>query len=609
MGLVRFALPALALLTLGFGLERSASAQLQPTRAGDPTGFAFDPGDAPPIPATAAAPPSMSTDEADAALPAELEGEIVVDVRDDATDADLADLARTYGLTLTPNSPWSNAHDKLEDAHVNVADEARVLDALSHDARVTHAEAMSVYRASFVPDDPLFQEKQWHLQRVGATSAWEYACGRDVTVAVIDTGVACWDQGPFSRGSDLAGTRCERGYDFVNDRAEAADDHGHGTHVAGTIAQTTNNGRGAAGLAFCARLMPIKVLTKQGWGTVANVAEGIRFAADEGASVINLSLGGPIKSRILEDAVDHALSRGVVVVAAAGNSGRSVGFPAAYEGVIAVSATDANDKIAWFSSRGPEVTIAAPGVAVTQQTVCDGGKNKCELFGTFSGTSMASPHVAGAAALLMSNGVTAPAAVRAALENAATPKDDANLYGAGVLDAGRAVRGEFVRRLGLRFGWLAALAVWVWRRIRGRGGRASFSPLAVGGALFAATGLFPVAPMLGLVSLAGALRPYVELLARPFGEWDLAFGPALHRWLPLAGALPAFGLVAVFFGVPRLRPLVGGFALGAAALAAQLAWSGDASFALGLWPMRAYLLASVAVCAWIARVGLDTKRA
>jgi serine protease len=353
--------------------------------------------------------------------------------------------------------------------------------------------------------------------------------------------------------------------------------------------------------------MPIKVLTKQGWGTVANVAEGIRFAADEGASVINLSLGGPIKSRILEDAVDHALSRGVVIVAAAGNSGRSVGYPAAYDGVIAVSATDASDKIAWFSSRGPEVTIAAPGVAVTQQTVCDSGKNKCELFGTFSGTSMASPHVAGAAALLLSNGVTDPAAVRRALESSATPRDDANLYGAGVLDAGRAVRGEFMRRLELRFGWLLAIAMWIWRRIRRRGGSPSFSPLAVGGALFAATGLFPFAPMLGLVARAGALRPYVELLARPFGEWDLALG--VHRWLPLAGALPAFGLVAVFFGVRRLRPLVGGFALGASALAAQLAWSGDASFALGLWPMRAYLLASVLVCAWIARVGLDAKRA
>jgi len=591
---VRLATPVLAVALALFARGAWAQVSTEDTR---------------PIPATAESPPSLATDEAEAALPAELEGEIVVDVRDDATDTDVSDLARTYGLTLTPNSAWSNAHDKLEDAYVSVADEARVLAALSHDARVTHAEAMNVYRASFVPDDPLFEEKQWHLKRVGAPAAWEYSCGRDVTVAVIDTGVACWDKGPFSRGSDLAGTRCERGFDFVNNRDEAADDHGHGTHVAGTIAQTTNTGRGAAGLAFCARLMPIKVLTRQGWGTTANVAEGIRFAADEGASVINLSLGGPIKSAILEDAVDHALARGVVVVAAAGNSGRSVGYPAAYDGVIAVSATDASDKIAWFSSRGPQVTVAAPGVAVTQQTVCDGGKNKCELFGTFSGTSMASPHVAGAAALLMSSGVTAPWAVRDAIERTATPKDDANLYGAGVLDAGRAVRSAFVRRLGLRFGWLVAIALWIWRRIRGRGGRASFSPLAVGAAMFASVGLVPIAPMLGLVARAGSLRAYAELLARPFGEWDLALGPAVHRWLPLAGALPAFALLALFFGVRRLRPIVGGFALGAAALAAQLAWSGDAAFALGLWPMRAYLIASVALCAWIARVALDAKRA
>ena len=112
-------------------------------------------------------------------------------------------------------------------------------------------------------------------------------------------------------------------------------------------------------LAFCASLMPIKVLSKHGFGSVANVAEGIRFAADEGAQVINLSLGGPIKSAILEDAVNHALSAGVVVVAAAGNSGRRVGWPAAYPGVVAVSATDDTDKIAWFSSRGPEIAIAA----------------------------------------------------------------------------------------------------------------------------------------------------------------------------------------------------------------------------------------------------------
>src|SRR5262249_43243121 len=159
------------------------------------------------------------------------------------------------------------------------------------------------------------------------------------------------------------------------------DDHGHGTHVAGTIAQTTDNGKGVAGMAFCANLMPTKVLTRQGWGTVADVAEGIRYAADHGAQVINLSLGGPIKSSILEDAVEHAYKKGVTVVGAAGNSGRSVGWPAAYDGVIAVSATDANDRIAWFSSRGPELSIAAPGVGVTQQTVCEGGRNHCELFG------------------------------------------------------------------------------------------------------------------------------------------------------------------------------------------------------------------------------------
>jgi serine protease len=600
---MRLALPLAAALCLA-GAARSAAA-LEPL----PT----PPGDGPraDLPASQVPLdlPALATDEQDATLPAELEGEIVVDARDDLTDADVADLGRAYGLALTPNSPWSSAHDKLEDAFVAVADEPRVLEALSHDPRVEHAEAMSVLRASFVPDDPLYDAKQWHLKRVGAERAWEYTCGRGVTIAVIDTGVACWDKGPFSRGSDLAGTRCERGYDFVNDRGEAADDHGHGTHVAGTIAQTTNNGKGAAGLAFCASLMPIKVLTRQGWGTVANVAEGIRYAADEGAQVVNLSLGGPIKSRILEDAVKHALSKGVVVVAAAGNSGRSVGWPAAYEGVVAVSASDSSDKIAWFSSRGPEVTLAAPGVAITQQTVCEGGKNHCEIFGTFNGTSMASPHVAGAAALLVAEGVTDADAVRAALTAGATPKDDASLYGAGILDAGRSVASVFARHLVLRLVALVAFLIVVARRIRKRGGVIAGSPMAGVGALFGAVGLVPVAPQLGLLARAGAMRPWVELAARPFGEWDLATSASLHRWLPLAGALPVLAAAAVFFGVRRLRPAIGGFALGTAAFATQMAVSGDVAFVFGTWGMRLYALASVAACLWIARIALDGKRA
>src|ERR1700722_1343387 len=376
-----------------------------------------------------------------------IEGEIAIDVRDDASAADVAALAVKYGVSMRPNSAWSVTHDKLEIADVDPARESAIIAAIARDPRVEHVEPMALYRESFVPNDPLYASKQWHLRRVGAETAWSYTCGQGITVAVVDTGIACFDKGPFSRGTDLAGTRCEGGWNFVNDTNEAYDDQGHGTHVAGTIAQTTDNGVGAAGLAFCASLMPIKVLNKQGFGSVANVAEGIRFAADEGAQIINLSLGGPIKSAILKDAVDHALFAGVVIVAAAGNSGKKVGWPAAYPGVVAVSATDDGDKIAWCSSRGPEVAIAAPGVGVTQQTICNGGRDKCEIFGTFNGTSMASPHVAGVAAMIESLGVTRASAVRSALESTARAKEGMELYGAGILDVGAAMSHVYWRHL------------------------------------------------------------------------------------------------------------------------------------------------------------------
>jgi serine protease len=417
--------------------------------------------------------------------PESLDGQIAVDVRDDASDRDIADLESSYGVTLRPNTAWSAAHDKIEVADVDPSREESLLASLSHDRRVEHAEPMALYRATFVPNDPLYSSKQWHLQRIGTETAWHYSCGEGVTVAVIDTGVACFDKGPFSRGTDLSGTRCERGWNFVDDSPDAYDDQGHGTHVAGTIAQTTHNEVGTAGVAFCATLMPVKVLNRQGFGTVANVAEGIRYAADEGAQVINLSLGGPIKSQILEDAVKHALDKGVVIVAAAGNSGRKVGWPAAYPGVVAVSATDANDKLAWFSSRGPEVSLAAPGVAVTQQTVCNGGRDKCEIFGTFNGTSMASPHVAGVAALIESLGVTDGQAVRDALASSARSAGDRDLFGAGIVDAAAATSRVFWSHLGLRLLALAGLAWMVARWTRKRGGRMAKTPGAALGALLA----------------------------------------------------------------------------------------------------------------------------
>jgi serine protease len=536
----------------------------------------------------------------------EVFGEVAVELKGDLSPAALAAVKSEYGLQS--NSAWSDEHDKLEVALVSTeAAEAALLERLSHDPRVDVAERMEVMRASFVPNDPLY-EKQWHLQRVGAETAWEYACGEGVTVAIVDTGVACFDKGPFSRGSDLTGTRCSGGYNFVSDSPEAYDDQGHGTHVAGTVAQTTNNGKGVAGLAYCARLMPIKVLNRQGWGTLANVAEGIRYAADNGAQVINLSLGGSGRSRILEEAVDHALSKGVVVVAAAGNSGRSVGYPAAYDGVIAVSASDSNDKIAWFSSRGPQVAIAAPGVNVTQQTICDGGRNKCEIFGSFNGTSMASPHVAGAAAMLVGLGVGGPDAVRAALAAGAVPKDEPQLYGAGILSASASALHVFWTHLGLRALALLLLGVGIARRIRKRGGEPTSWPSMAFGALIGGLGLLPVLPLAHLAARFGDSRWIAELAMRPFGEWDVIFDAGLHRWLPLANALPALALTAVFFGVKRLRPTLGGFALGSAALLSQMAILGDVATPFGGLLTRVWLVANMALCLWIARFGLDRKK-
>jgi serine protease len=543
----------------------------------------------------------------DGTVPDDVTGEIAVDVRDDASSDDIARLASTYGVVMRPNSAWSTTHDKLEVIDgVDPSREQSLIDALQRDARVEHAEPMTLYREMFVPDDPLYASKQWHLQRVGAESAWNYTCGRGVTVAVVDTGVACFDRGPFSRGTDLAGTRCRGGWNFVDDSREAADDQGHGTHVAGTIAQTTNNGMGAAGLAFCATLMPVKVLNKHGFGTVANVAEGIRFAADNGAQVINLSLGGPIRSRILADAIDHALDEGVVVVAAAGNSGGSVGYPAAYPGVVAVSATDDSDTIARFSSRGPQLAIAAPGVGVTQQTVCNGGRDRCELFGTYSGTSMAAPHVAGVAAMVESLGITRAGAVRDALVSSARPKGDSKLYGAGILDAGRAVSAVYWGHLATRLLCLTGIAWLIVRSIRKRRGRVALGAGPVLGALTMGVGMLPILPMLGLAPDAGRGAILLQLAMRPFGEWDIAlWGAASHRWLLMASAFPVLALTALGFSNRLVRPAIGGVALGAAAFLAQTAWSGDVAFVGGALLARGWAVANALVCLWIARVGLE----
>ena len=285
-------------------------------------------------------------------------------------------------------------------------------------------------------NDPLYSE-QWHLHNINVEGAWDKTKGQGVTVAVIDTGV--------TKVRDLFETEFVKGYDFVNDRENASDDNGHGTHVAGTIAQATNNSFGVAGVAYEARLMPLKVLSSYGGGTVADIAEAIKFAADNGADVINMSLGGGGESQLMKDAINYAHTKGVVIIAAAGNENQnSASYPARYPNVFAVSALGPDGKKAPYSNYGAGVDISAPGGSdagkILQQTIDMESKGE-EVFLGLQGTSMAAPHVAGVAALVKATGVEQPdEIVKVLTESARVIQDDGlNYYGAGQLNAEAAV--------------------------------------------------------------------------------------------------------------------------------------------------------------------------
>lgn len=238
------------------------------------------------------------------------------------------------------------------------------------------------------PSDAYFDD-QYYLKNILAPQAWDYVTGSPaVTIAVIDTGV---DTG----NPDLAG-KIVGGYDFVENDTLPQDENGHGTFVAGVAAASTNNGSGVAGVSWGAQIMPLRVLDRYGNGSYANAAAAIIWAADQGARVINMSIGGSKYSQVLADAVDYAVQRGVVLVAATGNTGSPfVLYPAALPGVIAVGATDPYNNLAAFSNNGPQVDVVAPGVSIIGL-----GLDSPYVFS--SGTSMASPQVAGYAALLFS---------------------------------------------------------------------------------------------------------------------------------------------------------------------------------------------------------------
>ena len=323
---------------------------------------------------------------------------------------------------------------------------------------VEYAEPNYVVHAFMVPNDPSYSY-QWHLDNdeyggINMESAWDISTGSGVVVAVIDTGVAYEDYGIYCQAPDLAGTTFVQGYDFVNNDAHPNDDGGHGTHVAGTIAQTTNNDYGVAGVAFDCSIMPVKVLDEEGSGYTSWIAKGIYYAASNGADVISLSLGGPNPSQTLENAVAYAYNNGVTIVASAGNEyqeGNPTNYPAAYDDyVIAVGATRYDETRSYYSNTGSYLDLAAPGGdtsvdqnedgyvdGVLQQTFSGG--DPCDFgYWFYQGTSMAAPHVSGVAALLIANGVTGPDNVRNRLESTAedkgTPGWDEE-YGWGIVDA------------------------------------------------------------------------------------------------------------------------------------------------------------------------------
>ncbi len=303
-----------------------------------------------------------------------------------------------------------------------------VKQALEQDPTVEDVSYNYLRQVSYTPDDPRFG-KQYGLSKPRFTRAWNRTLGAGVKIAVLDSGIAAGH--PDIQGKVAA----ER--DFVNGDGVAQDDHviGHGTHVAGIAAARTDNGRGIAGGCPGCKLLVGKVVRSNGGGTIADEVEGIIWAANNGAKVINLSLAGPETNAAERNAVEYAWNKGAVIVAAAGNTNSSVPqYPAAFSRAIAVIATDSADRRTSYSSYGSWVDVAAPGVSIV--STVPGG------YRYYSGTSFSSPHVAALAGLLAaqgrSNSEIRSRILGTAVDLGATGRD--NYYGYGRINAARALR-------------------------------------------------------------------------------------------------------------------------------------------------------------------------
>lgn len=325
-------------------------------------------------------------------------GELIVKFKEDISAQSTQSVHAQYGAKSVEKSKYSGFEIVKFKGSIT-----KMMEKYKNNPMVEYVEPNYYVHAMWTPND--LTSKQWGPQKVQAPQAWDISrSSSDTIIAIVDTGVQ-------ANHPDLSG-KVIQGYDFVDDDGVAQDGNGHGTHCAGIAAAVTNNGTGIAGMAPNARIMAVRVLNNQGSGTMADVADGILYAARNGADVISLSLGGSYGSSALQNAVQQAWNSGAVVVAAAGNSGLSLpSYPAYYSQAIAVASTTSNDTISYFSNYGSWVDVAAPGSDIYSTYINSS-------YQTLSGTSMATPHVAGLAALIASQGKN-NSQIRAAIENTA----------------------------------------------------------------------------------------------------------------------------------------------------------------------------------------------
>lgn len=362
---------------------------------------------------------------------AESEGRKIIIWRENVSETRrsevLARATRIKDLALVRASVVEGLSDAQAEALLSSGEALRVDNdpvayTLARDVRIEREARASARRSSGGDAQALAQSLPWGIDRIDAELVWPTGnTANPVKIGVIDTGIS-------TKHPDLK-PNLKGGVNTIRARSGYNDDNGHGSHVAGIIAAASNT-QGVVGAAPEADLYAIKVLSASGSGYYSDIIEGVEWAINNNMQVINMSLGGSTDYAPLHDALIAAKNAGIVIVAAAGNSGGAVGYPAAYPEVIAVAATDSANTRASWSSYGPAVDVSAPGVSIYSTYKGTG-------YATMSGTSMAAPHVAGAAALLLNAGVAA-SDVQARLQNTASDLGSAGYdtyYGFGLINA------------------------------------------------------------------------------------------------------------------------------------------------------------------------------